>query len=189
MTGAKRKMAVYLGLVEDRQHEDLYDHYEEDQDDGRDAASWSSSPPQDGPANEEPDEQESLKELFGTVFVLADQIASRLEPGEVEARLRQVFLGMEASSTQIVTLYPRAYNDARTIGEHFREGVPVVMDLTELTDNDARRLVDFAAGLIFGLRGNIERVTRRVFLLSPANIEITAEDKARIAERSFFNQA
>src|SRR6185295_14948587 len=90
---------------------------------------------------------------------------------------------------RITTLHPRTYNEARTIGEHFREGTPVIMNLTEMVDSDAKRLVDFAAGLIFGLRGSIERVTNKVFLLSPANIEVTAEDKARIAERGFFNQS
>src|SRR5215510_1860529 len=90
---------------------------------------------------------------------------------------------------RITTLHPRTYNEARTIGEHFREGTPVIMNLTEMVDSDAKRLVDFAAGLIFGLRGSIERVTNKVFLLSPANVEVTAEDKARIAERGFFNQS
>jgi len=65
----------------------------------------------------------------------------------------------------------------------------VIMNLTEMVDSDAKRLVDFAAGLVFGLRGSIDRVTNRVFLLSPASIEVTAEDKARIAERGFFNQS
>jgi len=90
---------------------------------------------------------------------------------------------------RITTLHPRTYNEARTIGEHFREGTPVIMNLTEMVDSDAKRLVDFAAGLIFGLRGGIERVTNKVFLLTPANVEVTAEDKARIAERGFFNQS
>ncbi len=90
---------------------------------------------------------------------------------------------------RITTLHPRTYNEARTIGEHFREGTPVIMNLTEMVDSDAKRLVDFSAGLIFGLRGSIERVTNKVFLLSPANVEVTAEDKARIAERDFFNQS
>jgi cell division inhibitor SepF len=58
-----------------------------------------------------------------------------------------------------------------------------------MVDSDAKRLVDFSAGLIFGLRGSIERVTNKVFLLSPANVEVAAEDKARIAERDFFNQS
>jgi len=90
---------------------------------------------------------------------------------------------------QITTLHPTTYNEARTIGEHFRENVPVIMNLTEMDEADAKRLVDFAAGLVFGLRGNFERVTNRVFLLSPANVQVTAEDKAKIAEGGFFNQS
>jgi cell division inhibitor SepF len=89
----------------------------------------------------------------------------------------------------ITTLHPTTYNEARTIGEHFRDGVPVIMNLTEMDESDAKRLVDFAAGLVFGLRGNFERVTNRVFLLSPANVQVTAEDKAKIAEGGFFNQS
>jgi cell division inhibitor SepF len=90
---------------------------------------------------------------------------------------------------RITTLHPRTYNEARTIGEHFRDGTPVIMNLTEMGDADAKRLVDFAAGLVFGLGGTIERVTQKVFLLSPANVDVTAEDKARIAEGGFFNQS
>jgi cell division inhibitor SepF len=90
---------------------------------------------------------------------------------------------------QITTLHPTTYREARTIGEHFRDGVPVIINLTEMDEGDARRLVDFAAGLAFGLRGTIERVTNRVFLLSPANVQVTAEDKAKIAEGGFFTQS
>ncbi|MCW2713705.1 MAG: hypothetical protein JWN88_752 [Frankiales bacterium] len=90
---------------------------------------------------------------------------------------------------RITTLHPRTYNEARTIGEHFRQGTPVIINLTEMDDVDAKRLVDFAAGLIFGLRGSIERVTNKVFLLSPEHVKVTAEDKARIAEGGFFNQS
>ncbi|MCS0636408.1 cell division protein SepF [Streptomyces sp. LP05-1] len=95
----------------------------------------------------------------------------------------------EREPYRITTLHPRTYNEARTIGEHFREGTPVIMNLTEMDDTDAKRLVDFAAGLVFGLHGSIERVTQKVFLLSPANVDVTAEDKARIAEGGFFNQS
>jgi cell division protein SepF len=90
---------------------------------------------------------------------------------------------------RITTLHPRTYNEARTIGENFRDGMPVIMNLTEMDDADAKRLVDFAAGLSFGLRGSIERVTAKVFLLSPQNVDVTAEDKARIREGGFFNQS
>ncbi|MGY1712179.1 cell division protein SepF [Geodermatophilus sp. SYSU D00758] len=90
---------------------------------------------------------------------------------------------------RITTLHPRTYNEARQIGESFRDGMPVIMNLTEMDDADAKRLVDFAAGLSFGLRGSIERVTNKVFLLSPRDVDVTAEDKARIREGGFFNQS
>lgn len=94
-----------------------------------------------------------------------------------------------AELSRITTLHPRTYNEARTIGEHFRDGVPVIMNLSELDDNDAKRLVDFSAGLVFATRGSIERVTSKVFLLSPPNVSVAAEDKRRIAEGGFFNQS
>ncbi|HEU0128153.1 MAG TPA: cell division protein SepF, partial [Pseudonocardiaceae bacterium] len=87
---------------------------------------------------------------------------------------------------RITTLHPRTYNEARTIGEHFREGIPVIMNLTEMEDRDAKRLVDFAAGLAFALRGSIDKVTNKVFLLSPPNVDVSAEDKRRIAEGRLF---
>jgi cell division inhibitor SepF len=90
---------------------------------------------------------------------------------------------------KIITLHPRSYTEARTIGEHYRDGTPVIINLTDMDNADAKRLVDFAAGLIFGLRGTIERVTSKVFLLSPQNVTVTAEDKERIAAGGFFNQS
>jgi cell division inhibitor SepF len=89
---------------------------------------------------------------------------------------------------QITTLHPTSYSEARAIGEQFRDGHPVIMNLTEMDEPDAKRLVDFAAGLAFGLRGGMERVTNRVFLLSPPNVQVSAEEKARIAEAGFFDQ-
>jgi cell division inhibitor SepF len=105
---------------------------------------------------------------------------------QVQLRERAV-VADEDQRYQITTLHPTTYREARTIGEHFRDGVPVIINLTEMDEADARRLVDFAAGLAFGLRGTIERVTNRVFLLSPANVQVTAEDKAKIAEGGFFS--
>jgi cell division inhibitor SepF len=161
MASAMRKMAVYLGLVEDdRQYAGNYDAYDEydDYDEPADAV-------EPAPAR------------------AADYAGYPTEHRVDPVPPQQVELA------RITTLHPRTYNEARTIGEHFREGTPVIMNLTEMVDSDARRLVDFAAGLIFGLRGSIDKVTNKVFLLSPANIEVTAEDKARIAERGFFNQS
>jgi cell division inhibitor SepF len=89
---------------------------------------------------------------------------------------------------RITTLHPRSYNDARRIGEEFRDGVPVIMNLSDMDDTEAKRLVDFAAGLIFGCRGSIERITNKVFLLSPQNVDVAAEAH-RLAQDGFFNQS
>jgi cell division inhibitor SepF len=94
-----------------------------------------------------------------------------------------------AKTYRITTLHPRTYNEARTIGERFRDGMPVIMNLTEMDDADAKRLVDFAAGLSFGLRGSIERVTAKVFLLSPQDVAVTPEDKAKIREGGFSDKS
>jgi cell division inhibitor SepF len=166
MASAMRKMAVYLGLVEDDHHyQEKYDSYGEFED-----------------YEEQPDVPEASEEA--EVRPGRDDYA-----GYQAADWRAEHVPQTTDLARITTLHPRTYNEARTIGEHFREGTPVIMNLTEMVDSDAKRLVDFAAGLIFGLRGSIERVTNKVFLLSPVNVEVTAEDKARIAERGFFNQS
>ncbi|MGW6132291.1 cell division protein SepF [Cellulomonas sp. NPDC055163] len=93
---------------------------------------------------------------------------------------------------RITTIHPRSYNDARKIGEAFREGTPVIMNLSDMDEADAKRLVDFSAGLIFGLHGAIERVTNKVFLLSPAHVEVTGEEQPAPVEpvrTGFFNQS
>jgi cell division inhibitor SepF len=172
MASAMRKMAVYLGLVEDDHRYD--DRYADDY----------------GP--DEYDEYEDEGELLDQ----GDRQETRAGYGDIGPENGRPAAERPAGTTmqttdlaRITTLHPRTYNEARTIGEHFREGTPVIMNLTEMVDSDAKRLVDFAAGLIFGLRGNIERVTNKVFLLSPVNVEVAAEDKARIVERGFFNQS
>ncbi|MGO4616524.1 cell division protein SepF [Nocardia sp. 2YAB30] len=90
--------------------------------------------------------------------------------------------------SKITTLRPRDYSEARIIGERFREGNPVIMDLVELSNADAKRLVDFAAGLAFALRGSFDKVATKVFLLSPADVDVSAEERRRIAETGFYNQ-
>ncbi len=107
---------------------------------------------------------------------------------EPATRLRAVTdTGSLYNLSKITTLHPRSYSEARTIGEQYRDGTPVIMNLTEMDEADAKRLVDFAAGLAFALRGSIEKVTNRVFLLSPPNVDVAAEDKRRLAEGAFFN--
>jgi cell division inhibitor SepF len=121
-----------------------------------------------------------------TTFPTRDNLA--LAP-QVQLRERAVVVNDESSRQHhITTLHLTSYSEARTIGEHFRDGYPVIMNLTEMDEPDAKRLVDFAAGLAFGMRGSMERVTNRVFLLSPPNIQVSAEEKARIAEGGFIDR-
>ncbi len=108
-------------------------------------------------------------------------------PMPQRAHLSRVSSAGELS--RITTIHPRTYNEAKTIGEHFREGVPVIMNLSDMNDADAKRLVDFGAGLVFGLRGSIERVTSKVFLLSPEHVEVGGEDSEAVATRTVFNQS
>ena len=93
------------------------------------------------------------------------------------------------SMDRIISLTPRTYSEARLIGEHYREGKPVIMNLSDLEESERKRLVDFASGLVFGHHGSIERVTPKVFLLTPPNVSVSVEDKNSAAQASFFNQS
>ena len=173
MAGAMRKMGVYLGLVEDDElaAADSYERVVPE----RVVARRDESGYGRATATEE-------RHVRAEAYVKPEAYS---EPEPVAGEYAEY----EYPSYRITTLHPRTYNEARTIGEQFRSNTPVIMNLSEMDDADAKRLVDFAAGLIFGLRGSIERVTNKVFLLSPRDVEVTAEDKALIAEGGFFNQS
>jgi cell division inhibitor SepF len=161
MSGAMRKIGEYLGLLEDTGHYDDYDGDAET-------------------STQEAVEQRPVQRERRPAPV--SDLAERRRPASVQT-------GVVAELSRITTLHPRNYNEARLVGENYRDGTPVIMNLSEMDDNDAKRLVDFAAGLIFATRGSIERVTNKVFLLSPPNVTVAAEDKERMAEDGFFNQS
>lgn len=100
-------------------------------------------------------------------------------------RMAQMF-DESSPLSKITTLRPKDYSEARTIGERFRDGTPVIMDLVSMDNADAKRLVDFAAGLAFALRGSFDKVATKVFLLSPADVDVTPEERRRIAETGFY---
>ncbi|WP_131747401.1 cell division protein SepF [Frankia sp. Cppng1_Ct_nod] len=176
--GVARRAMVYLGLAEEDE-----DYLEDDYEDaGR-------------------DDRREMREPI-PVERSVRRIDAREEPAPMSRRppveqlrpagpvpMRRPAAAEEPSPYRITTLQPRSYNEARQIGEEFRDGTPVIMNLTEMDDVDAKRLVDFAAGLVFGLRGSIEKVTNKVFLLSPHNVEVTETDKRRIREGGFYNQS
>ena len=175
MPGAMHRMGVYLGLVEDDDYSDVdgYGHSAERAPARRDRDEYRADPRDD--YSEPRYTREPAQEITSYRREYED------EPRTYAEEHRQ-------PSYQITALHPRTYNEARTIGEHFRKSTPVIMNLSDMDDADAKRLVDFAAGLTFGLHGRIERVTAKVFLLSPHNVTVTAQDKAKI-ENGFFNQS
>jgi cell division inhibitor SepF len=176
MGGALRKTMIYLGLAEDEERYDAYDEEEE-------------FPDFDSPEGARLGERQDRHELYEV-----DRMEDRRAPVTPISRgqLNRVVAASNSAGGdlhRISTIHPRTYNEAKVIGEAFRSGTPVIMNLTDMDDADAKRLVDFAAGLVFGLHGTIERVTSKVFLLSPANVEVAPAEKARVPERGFFNQS
>lgn len=167
MAGALRKTMVYLGLAEDELYDE--DYLDDDEMDHGD------------PHRTDVRSDPRSDSRSGQVTHLPTRSLSRVSatPGA----------GHTHELARITTIHPRTYNEAKTIGEAFREGIPVIMNLSDLDDADAKRLVDFAAGLVFGLHGAIERVTSKVFLLSPAHVEVTAEEKEPVTSPGFFNQS
>ncbi|HET6693533.1 MAG TPA: cell division protein SepF [Pedococcus sp.] len=162
MAGALRKTMVYLGLAEDDDRYEGYDEYDYDE-----------APRQEAQAQPQPERAAAVTHL-----------PQRTPVARV---VRDVEVG---ALNRITTIHPRTYNEAKNIGESFRDGTPVIMNLSDMDDADAKRLVDFAAGLVFGLHGSIERVTSKVFLLSPVHVEVSAEEGAAApSTRGLFNQS
>ncbi|MFH5880725.1 cell division protein SepF [Arthrobacter sp. NA-172] len=173
MAGALRKTMVYLGLADGEEHYESEQHTDED-----------------GSVDHVREERRApapVREVVREVHPVAEEeYRAPVTPIKRAASSREDASGLK----QITTVHPRSYNDAKTIGESFRDGIPVIMNVTDMGEADAKRLVDFSAGLAFGLHGSIERVTNKVFLLSPSYVEVLGEDKkTNEAQATLFNQS
>lgn len=170
MANAMRKMAVYLGLVEE---DDLgTDEYAKRGREGE-AREGYGEPHSDSYGEYRGSADRYSGEQYASSYgSSSEQSHDRLEVGFSDEPV------YAPSSRDIVQVEPRSYNDARRIGDDFRSGSPVLVTLSSLSDMEAKRLVDFGAGLVFGLRGSIERVTSKVFLLSPSGVDVSAEARA-----------
>ncbi len=165
MAGALRKTMLYLGLADDRGEPERGEQYADEY------------------VEEYYEQEESA---------VAHDYQAQVTPINRAAVHHEPAAPHGGELRRITTVHPRSYNDARVIGEAFRAGTPVIMNLTDMDDADAKRLVDFSAGLIFGLRGSIERVTNKVFLLSPESVEVTGEERVAPdvpARPGIFNQS
>jgi len=163
MAGSFRKSLVWLGLVEPDDEEELTDLDEPTTRTSPSAASLRR-------VREDPVERRRDARLE--------------EPSEAVVRPIHT-----AAAGKVHIIEPTGFNDAEEIGDKFKADIPVIVNLQAMEVDTARRLIDFAAGLTFGLDGRIQPVADKVFLLTPANVEVSAEERRRLQERGFFNQA
>lgn len=140
----------------------------------------------DGELEQEPRKAEASAEAETAAVVAHPTPASQVTP------LKRVTPTVSAPAqpmSEILTVHPASYSEAPVIAEHYREGVPVILNLSRLSDNDARRIIDFAGGLVLGLNGHIERVTGKVFLLTPEHVaiaDVADADEQLVDSGSFF---
>jgi cell division inhibitor SepF len=179
MAGAMRRTMIYLGLA------DGDEHYEPEPKSQRDAPARSEDYTPEFERTERP-EREAEPTPAPVTRTAVEEYRAPVTPIKRAPSSREEVAGLR----QITTVHPRSYNDAKIIGESFRDGIPVIMNVTDMGEADAKRLVDFSAGLVFGLRGSIERVTNKVFLLSPSYVEVLGDDKkVSESQSAFFNQS
>lgn len=175
MAGVWRKTMKYLGLVEE-------DDYAGGEHDARQPEPAIATRRLGG--NEEPSAVRP-----GPVRH-AERSSADAGPGgrqDPEAIVRTIPQNRPPSGT-IHRAEPKRFNEARELGERFKDGIPVIMNLQGTEDHIARRLVDFASGLVFAQDGKIELVANRVYLLTPADVDVSAEERERLREGGFYNQ-
>ncbi len=119
-----------------------------------------------------------------------EDVADRTGVRSPPPRLRSVEPASATASVRVHLVIPRGFNDAQQIADKFKEGIPVILNLQSSDAELSKRLIDFGSGLTYALNGGMQRVADKVFLLTPRNVEVSAEERARLLERGgFFNQA
>ncbi len=161
MAGFWRKSLIYLGLVEDDEFDDLREYEEASQ--GLAERNIASPAPAAAPA---PSRRQHQREI---------ERPAVLQPVSV-------------SQVRMHMIEPKSFNDAEQVGQKFKSDIPVIINLQMADAELAKRLIDFASGLTYGLEGGIQRVADKVFLLTPHNVDVSAEDKKWLREKGFFNQ-
>jgi cell division inhibitor SepF len=98
-------------------------------------------------------------------------------------------VGNGGADTQVHLVTPTSFNDAQEVADKFKRSVPVIMNLQTASSDLSRRLIDFASGMTYALNGGMQKIADKTFLLTPANVEVSAEQQARLMEKGFFNQS
>ena len=118
----------------------------------------------------------------------AQQTAVLRSPGAATSR-RPPLEAVANANVRVHLVVPRSFNDAQSIADKFKDAVPVILNLQSTDTELSKRLIDFSSGLTYALNGGMQRIADKVFLLTPRNVEVSAEERARLIERGFFNQS
>ncbi len=129
----------------------------------------------------------SIGDLFGSEGSASRPSLHGDEVSESQAHLRAV-PDQRVAPTRVSVVDPSSFNDAQAVADRFKRQQPVILNLQQADGELSRRMVDFCSGLTYALDGQIQTVANRVFLLTPRNVEVSAEERKRLAERAFFNQ-
>ncbi len=175
---------MYFGLAEDRDYgpDDYYEDPEtgtEDVFDSRGGGGGRASEP--APVRRLPTSRRSRRDEIDDIFSDDEPIAA--------TRTRTLRPVDNGGDVQVHLVIPRNFNDAQQVADQFKRSVPVILNL-QTTDNElSKRLIDFASGLTYALDGGMQRIAEKVFLLTPRNVDVSAEEKARLIDKGFFNQS
>ena len=174
-----RKVAVYFGLAEDR------DYYEDDEPEVRERAPAA-------PTRYEEEERPNVRRLQSSRRrrdeiddIFADDSASERRT----TQLRPVPNRNGRGEVRVHLVVPKSFNDAQDVADKFKDSIPVIINLQSSDPDLSKRLIDFASGLTYALDGGMQRIADKVFLLTPRNVEVSAEERARLIEKGFFNQS
>jgi cell division inhibitor SepF len=115
--------------------------------------------------------------------------AARGSRGRSTATLRPLGSGRANGDVRVHLVIPKSFNDAQQIADKFKDSIPVILNLQSAETELSKRLIDFASGLTYALDGGMQRIADKVFMLTPQNVEISAEERARLIEKGFFNQS
>lgn len=185
---------VYFGLAEERGY---VDEFAEERDDyeRRERERERSGPP---PAPD-PDPDDGYRERAPNVRRLGPRRARRDEFDDIFADdeprgrsttvLRPVDRPRNGGDVRVHLVIPKSFNDAQQVADKFKQSIPVVLNLQGIDNDLAKRLIDFASGLTYALDGGMQRIASKVFMLTPRNVQISAEERAELIEKGFFNQS
>ncbi|MCB0827864.1 MAG: cell division protein SepF [Solirubrobacterales bacterium] len=174
---------VYFGLAEEGDHQDDFDGYDDDYLDEEEEHEPRRGRGREANVRRLPTSRRGRHDEIDDIFSDSDPV-----PG-AGSRSRTLQPVDDDSDVQVHLVIPRNFNDAQQVADQFKRKVPVILNL-QTTDHElSKRLIDFASGLTYALDGGMQRIAEKVFLLTPRNVEVSAEEKARLIDKGFFNQS